>query len=122
MHSSTTSKKNSNNHYKKTDYKNGRQFIDLKLLLKSQEEEEIVQIEYSVHQLQDDVLSAVNDRIVLKGISVYRNYTPRDLKTKMNEATMKIALTNIIINAIEAIPSKNGRLDIITKYTDSSFI
>lgn len=91
-------------------------------MLKSQEEEEIVQIEYSVHQLQDDVLSAVNDRIVLKGISVYRNYTPRDLKTKMNEATMKIALTNIIINAIEAIPSKNGRLDIITKYTDSSFI
>src|SRR6185503_18927301 len=42
-------------------------------------------------------------------------YAPYDLKIKMDKHQIKIALMNIIINAIDAIGSENGKLTIDTK-------
>ena len=84
-------------------------------LLKYQQEEDVPAVQYSVHQLLDEVLETAGDRITLKHIEVIKHYAIQDCKIKMNRLRMKIALTNIIINAIEAMTSGKGILKLTTK-------
>lgn len=84
-------------------------------LLKGQDEQEIQMEEYSLHQLLDEVIEMASDKIILKNIVVKRNYASCDLKIKMDMPKIKIALTNIIINAIDAMSSENGVLKLSTK-------
>jgi signal transduction histidine kinase len=46
---------------------------------------------------------------------VKKNYAPYDLKVKTDRPKLKVALTNIVINAIDAMPSENGELRLCTK-------
>lgn len=71
----------------------------------------------SLHQLLDEVLVITEDRSRLKNITVIKDYTCRDCKLMLNRVNMKIALTNIIINAIEAMTSGNGQLKVTTQFT-----
>ena len=84
-------------------------------LLKGQQEEEIQEEKCSLHQLLDEVIEMAKDRITLKNIVVRKDYVPHDLKIKIDKPKIKIALTNIVINAIDAIGSKNGELKLGTK-------
>lgn len=84
-------------------------------LLKGQQQQEVETEKYSIHQLLDEVIESASDKIMLKNIAVKRNYAPYDLKVKMDKPKIKIALTNIIINAIDAMGSKNGVLKLGTK-------
>jgi len=84
-------------------------------LLKGQQKQEIETEKYSIHQLLDEVIEMASDKIMLKNIVVKRNYAPYDLKIKMDMPKIKIALTNIIINAIDAMGSENGELKLSTK-------
>ncbi len=84
-------------------------------LLKGQKKDEIPTEKYSIHELLDEVIEMANDRLVLKNVVVKKNYAPYDLKVKMDKSKIKIALTNIIINAIDAMPSENGELKLCTK-------
>ena len=60
---------------------------------------------HSVHQLLDEVLEMTEDRMMLKNIAVRKDYAVQDRKIVLNRPEMKIALTNIIINAIDAMTS-----------------
>jgi|SRR5688572_1477506 len=84
-------------------------------LLKGQRDEKIPTEEHSIHQLLDEVIEAANDKIMLKNISVKKDYVPCDPKIKMDMPKIKIALTNIVINAIDAMPSEKGELRLGTK-------
>ena len=84
-------------------------------LLKGQKKDEIQTEKHSVHQLLDEVIELASDRLVLKNVIVKKNYAPYDLKVKMDKPKIKIALTNIIINAIDAMGSNNGELRLETK-------
>jgi signal transduction histidine kinase len=84
-------------------------------LLKGQQEQEIQMEEYSLHQLLDEVIEMASDKIILKNIVVERSHAPYDLKIKLDMPKIKIALTNIIINAIDAMSSENGVLKLSTK-------
>ena len=64
----------------------------------------------SLHQLLDEVLAMAKDRIKLKNIEVCLEYTPVDCEVLVDKGEIKIALTNIITNAIDAMPSEGGRL------------
>jgi signal transduction histidine kinase len=70
---------------------------------------------YSVHQLLDEALSMTADRILLKNIAVRKDYTSLDCKILVNRQKIKMALTNIIINSIEAMPSEKGKLKLVTR-------
>ena len=70
---------------------------------------------YSMFQLIEEVLSMIKDRIMLKNIAVRKDYATLDCKILVNKQEMIIALTNIIINAIDAMSSDNGKLKLITK-------
>ena len=69
----------------------------------------------SIHQLIDEVLALAKDKILLKNIRVRKEYAATDSQIVMNRPQMKIALTNIIINAVEAMTAGEGELKLITK-------
>src|SRR5688500_4692113 len=81
-------------------------------LLQYQKADEMLAEKHSVHQLLDEVLEMTGDRIMLKNIAVKKLYAVRDCSIVMNRPEMKIALTNIIINAIDAMDSKKRELNL----------
>jgi len=84
-------------------------------LIKQQQPEKAQVIHYSMHQLLDEVLLMAADRLFLKNIIVTKIYAIRDYTCAVNQPGIKIALTNIIINAIDAMKQKNGQLRLTTK-------
>jgi len=76
----------------------------------------------SIHQLLDEVLAVTEDRIRLKNITVIKEYAVRDYGIVLNGEKMKIALTNIIINAIDAMPSQNGQLKLVTGVINGKWV
>jgi signal transduction histidine kinase len=70
---------------------------------------------HSVHYLLQEILTINEDRLILKNVHLIKNYSKQDFKIKVSRAEVKIALANIIINAIEAMPANNGMLEITTK-------
>jgi C4-dicarboxylate-specific signal transduction histidine kinase len=90
-------------------------------LVRYQQPERIHSSKYSMHQLLDEVLLMAADRLSLKNIIVSKNYAIGDYKKTADRPRMKIALTNIIINAIDAMKKQNGRLMLTTKLTDGRY-
>lgn len=82
--------------------------------VKNELPEELVYRKYSIHHLLEEVLLLTNDRLLLKNIIVTKNFTPRDYVKTIDMVGMQIALTNLIINAIDAM-SPNGQLKLTTK-------
>lgn len=69
--------------------------------------------EYSIHQLLDEVLETCAGIIRFKNITVTREYSQQDCVLILDRVKMKIALTTIITNAIEAMAA-NGQLRLVT--------
>ena len=84
-------------------------------LLGSGQSDEMKLEKYPVDQLLDEVLAMTKDKIKLKNISVRKDYTTLDCKILVNKHKMKMALTNIIINAIEAMYPEKGILKLVTR-------
>jgi len=77
---------------------------------------------HSLHQMLDEVLAMTQDRFALKKIRVRREYTIGDFMIMAEKEKIKMALTNIIINAIDAMPATNGRLKLITRSIDGKCV
>lgn len=90
-------------------------------LLTSCHADEMGSGKHSIHQLLDEVLAMTQDRIRLKNIAVIKDYAKQDCVIVLNRPKMKIALTNIIINAIEAMTSGKGKLKLVTKLIDGRY-
>lgn len=90
-------------------------------LLTSFTTKKVHQEKTSIHELLDKVIFICNDRIMLKHITVRKDYAAKDFKIVLNEPKMKIGLTNIIVNAIEAMSNKGGHLKILTKSLANKF-
>jgi len=86
----------------------------LKLFLQYQAAMKVVPTGHSIHQLLEEVLDIARDRILLKNITVRKEYAAGDPQTVFNKPEMQIALTNIIINAIEAMAPGKGELKLTT--------
>jgi signal transduction histidine kinase len=76
----------------------------------------------SIHELLDEVIQQADDRLLLKQVGVTREYNIQDIELSVNKAQLKIAFTNIIINAIDAVAPKTGKLKLVTKSTDDNYI
>jgi signal transduction histidine kinase len=75
----------------------------------------VSQEKHSINQLIEEVLMMTEDRIMLKNITVIKKYSTEDSGVEMNRPKMKIALANIIINAIDAMASEGGELKLVTR-------
>ena len=82
--------------------------------LSSHNEDEIHAESCSVNELIEEVLAINKDRIGLKHVMVNKNFGAGDLNILVKKQEIKIALINIIVNAIEALPSANGILTLST--------
>jgi signal transduction histidine kinase len=76
----------------------------------------------SIDQLLDEILEITKDRLILKNISVKKLYTTFDCKLLLDKPKITIALLNIIVNAIEAMPSENGELKLTTSIRNGKCI
>jgi signal transduction histidine kinase len=69
---------------------------------------------YNINQVMDRALELAMDRIMLKNILVTKSYTDQPCDILIDILQVKMALVNIVLNAIEAMPSQNGELKIGT--------
>ncbi len=72
-------------------------------------------ISTSINEVIDMVLDLAKDRLLLKGITVEKDYGDDLCQVKVDVENMKIALLNIMINAIEAMAQDEGKLSIRTR-------
>jgi signal transduction histidine kinase len=77
---------------------------------------------HSLHQLLDEVLSLNADRILRKKIKVRKEYCAENGKIRVDKEKIGIAITNIIINAIEALSAQNGELTLVTRSIDNKYV
>jgi signal transduction histidine kinase len=84
-------------------------------LLTSYQLDELKLQKYSIDQIIDDVLLLIGDRLTMKNVKVSKYYSTRNCKILLNKEKIKIALTNIMINAVEAMPLEKGHLKLVTK-------
>lgn len=77
---------------------------------------------HSIYQLLDNVLLETKDRAMRKKIVIKKEYIADDRKTIFNMMSMKMALTNIVINAIDAVSPGKGELRIVAKVIGGKFI
>lgn len=91
-------------------------------LLKYQEADKVPAESHSIHRLLDEVLEMARDRILLKNISVRKEYAAQDYHIVVNRPKMKIAFTNIVINAIDAMGTAKGQLKLVTRLTEEKYV
>jgi signal transduction histidine kinase len=91
-------------------------------LLTTQQVGKIHSEKYSMHELLDEVIEMVGDRIKLKNVTVIKEFTEEECDKVFDRPKMKIALSNIIINAIDAMGPETGELTLVTKLIDGKYI
>jgi len=67
-----------------------------------------------INKLMDETLELANDRLNLLNIKTVKNYDTNLCSIKGDGEKLKIAILNIIVNAIEAMPEDNAILKIST--------
>jgi PAS domain S-box-containing protein len=72
----------------------------------------------SLYALLDETLASAIDRLQLKKIKIEKYYEDGDVEIMMNPSMLKIAVLNLITNAIEAMEEGCGVLKITTRRTD----
>jgi PAS domain S-box-containing protein len=89
-------------------------------LLSTSRPAQVVQSPQSLHKIVEASLAAANDRITLKKISLKLDFPEVKLMVLADEEKLKIALLNIIINAVEAVEQEKGELEVSLAKTDGN--
>jgi PAS domain S-box-containing protein len=84
-------------------------------LLNSSRPAQLTFAKHSINRLVDEALELAQDRISLKGIKVIKEYSPHLCDATVDAEKIKIAILNIIVNAIEAMKDHDGILTVVTK-------
>lgn len=88
-------------------------------LLGSSRPAQIVQKMEPLKQIIDESVGAAKDRITLKKINLEVSFPDDEIMVLADAEKLKIALLNIIINAVEATDQTDGRLEILLEATDN---
>jgi len=76
----------------------------------------------SLQSILDKSINSAMDRIILKKIDLQQDYCQQDAWIMADPDKLGIAFLNIIINAVEAIPVKDARLQVQLKEERDSYI
>jgi len=68
--------------------------------------------EVDINELLDEMLNVAMDRAILKKITIKKEYEKNIPMLKVDRERIKIALLNIIVNAIEAVPEGTGVISV----------
>ncbi len=89
-------------------------------MLNSSKPRELDRKPQSLNDIVKDTLGFVNDRIKLKQMKLTTNYSTDDCIAPLDRDQVRMALTNILINAVEAMEPGQGRLWIDTHCLDET--
>jgi PAS domain S-box-containing protein len=81
-------------------------------LLNTSRPSDVVLEDTILQTVTDDVIAAAIDRITLKHISLHVSYPEEPARLLADKDKLKLALQNIVINAIEAMEDGGGRLSV----------
>jgi len=71
---------------------------------------------YDVHNILEDVLDSTKTKIEAKKIKLVERFTPELSIINLDKEQMGRVFSNLVINAIEAMPKRGGQLTLTTKY------
>lgn len=71
----------------------------------------------NINQVIDGALELAMDRIMLKNIRLTKTYTDQPCFILIDIVQIEMALVNIMLNAIEAMPPQNGELRLETNFS-----
>jgi signal transduction histidine kinase len=84
------------------------------------------ELSFETHSLQDimeECLSINSDRLELQKISVRKAFPSEILEISADKPKLLLAFNNILVNAIEAMPSQQGELEVsISKITNGASV
>lgn len=105
-------------------HRNSRRISDLiGELLNTSRPTEIKLHEATIQTILDDVIAAAIDRLTLKRIKLKVAYPNAGLRILADKEKLKLALLNIVINAIEAMEEQKGTLAIeLAEQPDSAML
>ncbi len=93
--------------------RNSKRISDLiSELLNTSKPTDIALDQHILQALMDEVIAAAVDRLTLKRIKLHVTYPDDFLEIRADKEKLKIALLNIVINAIEAMEEVEGNLHI----------
>ncbi len=75
-----------------------------------------------INKILDESLELAKDRLLLKKIKVHKQYSADLCDVLVDKERIKLAVLNIIVNAIEAMEEKEGVLELITKKENNKCI
>lgn len=87
-------------------------------LLSTSRPAEITQASVPLQNIIDDSIAAANDRLMLKKITLYKDFPGENVIVLADAEKLKIALLNIIINAVEAMQPESGKLNVYLKNSE----
>lgn len=69
----------------------------------------------NINRILDESLELAKDRLLLKKIKVDKQYSPDLCDVLVDKERIKLAVLNIIVNAVEAMPENGGKLELTTR-------
>jgi signal transduction histidine kinase len=77
---------------------------------------------YNINILLDEAIESVKDRLILQKLEIIRDYEKEICSIKVDGEKVKIAFTNLIVNAIEAMGNRKGTLKLKTRAQEKKCI
>jgi signal transduction histidine kinase len=74
----------------------------------------------SINELMDDALKLATDRASLKKIEIRKDYSRNIPLVSVDPERIKIAVLNIIVNAVEAVPAETGQIFLETSWQNGT--
>lgn len=103
--------------------RNGKRISDLiSELLNTSRPSEITLEKQTLQNILDDVIAASIDRLTLKRIKLQLSYPNNIQLVFADREKLKLALLNVVINAIEAMEEQTGQLSISLQNQDSNVL
>ncbi len=96
-------------------HRNGQRINDLITeLLQSSKPTDLNLATISLHGLLDKVIASVQDKLNLRNIKLITNYNNTDCMIIADAPKLEMAILNILVNAIEAVPDETGKIEVAT--------
>lgn len=103
--------------------RNGKRIGDLITeLLNSSRPYQIELVRASLQSVMDRAIASAIDRITLKRVDLQVSYTETEAYALLDEERLHLAFLNIIINAVEAMKERAGRLKVMINSTADEHI
>lgn len=103
--------------------RNGQRINDLITeLLQSSRPADISLNDVSLHSLLRNVVATVQDKLLLRNITLQFHFDQQDAILKADAAKLEMAILNILVNAIEAVEDTTGLIEISTSVQNNRAI